>query len=358
MSAFTVLVRRYDPQRSPDPWDERHTVELDATRSVLDALVDIKDRDGTLAVRYSCRAAICGSCAVRVNGRPGLACRTPLGTAAEAGRDGVIAVEPIGNMPVIKDLVVDMDAGHWEKIGRARPWLAEHDAAPEREHIVPHDVMVDVTQTMACIQCGACVSDCLSLEVDPLFIGPAALAKAQRLVSDPRDAAHAERLRALADDPHGMYDCTHCFMCVDACPKDVAPMSQIMRLRRAAGSDHGIVDPNNGYRHEHAFVENIRRNGLLQETDLVIGSYGGRRRALAATRDSMGVFLRALLVRRKFGVRAAVGHPHRAAFRGLDRIFDRIAARPRRVELNLYVSGSEEEPGATGVAPVVEEAGA
>ena len=118
--------------------------------------------------------------------------------------------------------------------------------------------MVDVTQTMACIQCGACVSDCLSMEVDPLFIGPAALAKAYRFVGDPRDGQQFERLKDLAEDPHGIYDCTHCFNCIEACPKGVAPMSQIMRLRRIAGADHHIDDRNNGHRHEMAFVEQHR----------------------------------------------------------------------------------------------------
>ncbi len=129
---------------------------------------------------------------------------------------------------------------------------------------------------MACIQCGACVSDCLSMEVDPLFIGPAALAKAYRFVGDPRDGQHQERLRDLAEDPHGIYDCTHCFNCIEACPKGVAPMSQIMRLRRIAGADYGIDDRNNGHRHEMAFVNNIERNGLLHEADLLPDSYGGK----------------------------------------------------------------------------------
>src|SRR6185312_12583478 len=130
----------------------------------------------------------------------------------------------------------------------------------------------DVTQTMACIQCGLCVSDCLSMEVDPNFIGPAGLAKAYRFVGDPRDAQHRERLEDLAQDPHGIYDCTHCFMCVQSCPKDVAPMDQIMRLRRIAGSDQGIVDRNNGYRHERAFADNIRHNVLLNEAELLPAS--------------------------------------------------------------------------------------
>ena len=168
----------------------------------------------------------------RVNGQPGLACHTHLDKALASSRDGVIEVEPMGNMPVIKDLIVDMDAVHWKKIQRVTPWLVNKQPIPEREYIVPRESMIDVTQSMACIQCGACVSDCLWMEVDPLFIGPAALAKAYRFVGDPRDAQQFERLKDLAEDPHGIYDCTHCFNCIEACPKGVAPMSQIMRLRR------------------------------------------------------------------------------------------------------------------------------
>ena len=179
-------------------------------------------------------------------------------------------------MPVIKDLIVDMDAVHWKKIQRVTPWLLPEGDPPEREYVVPMESMIDVTQTMACIQCGACVSDCLSMEVDPLFIGPAALAKAYRFVGDPRDGQHDERLKDLAEDPHGIYDCTHCFNCIEACPKGVAPMSQIMRLRRIAGSDYEIDDRNNGHRHEKAFVKNIEKNGLLHEADLLPDSYGGK----------------------------------------------------------------------------------
>ena len=181
----------------------------------------------------------------------------------------------MGNMPVIRDLIVDMDAVHWKKIQRVTPWLINKQPVPEREYIVPHENMVDVTQTMACIQCGACVSDCLSMEIDPLFIGPAALAKAYRFVGDPRDAEPLERLKDLSEDEHGIYDCTHCFNCIDACPKGVDPMSQIMRLRRGAGTDYKIDDRNNGHRHEEAFVEHRRDYGLLNEAELLPRSYGG-----------------------------------------------------------------------------------
>src|SRR6201999_2060822 len=233
-----------------------------------DAILKIKDdEDGSIGIRCSCQQAICGSCGVRMNGKPGLACNTHLNRAGQGtgwtppdeGQEApVITVEPMGNMPVIRDLIVDMDAVHWKKIRRVTPYLINKQPVPEREYIVPHENMVDITQTMACIQCGACVSDCLSMEIDPLFIGPAALSKAYRFVGDPRDAEHAERLKDLSEDEHGIYDCTHCFNCIDARPKGVAPMSQIMRLRRRAGTDEKIVDRNNGHRHEDSFVTLVR----------------------------------------------------------------------------------------------------
>ena len=248
MPEYTLRIRRYDPQSGDAPRWDTHTVDLSPVQSVLDAILKIKDdEDGSIGIRCSCQQAICGSCGVRMNGKPGLACNTHLDEAAQRGHgtgwnppdEGqeapVITVEPMGNMPVIRDLIVDMDAVHWKKIQRVTPWLINKEPVPEREYIVPHENMVDVTQTMACIQCGACVSDCLAMEVDPLFVGPAALAKAYRFVGDPRDADHRERLNDLSEDPHGIYDCTHCFNCIDACPKGVDPMSQIMRLRRVAG---------------------------------------------------------------------------------------------------------------------------
>ena len=212
---------------------------------------------------------------MKINGQSGLGCKTQIGEAQElankkaaaAGngrrRRRPIVVEPMGNMPVIKDLVTDMESTHWTKIRRVTPWLLPHGEPPEREYVVEPESMIDITQSMACIQCGACVSSCLSMEADPDFIGPAALAKAYRFVGDPRDARDEERLYDLAKDPHGIYDCTHCFSCIDACPKGVAPMDQIMRLRRLAGED-GIEDDNHGRNHEPAFVKIIEKKGTLR----------------------------------------------------------------------------------------------
>ena len=320
MAEYTLKVRRYQPESGEGAYWEEFQVELDPSLSVLDGLLQAKDRDdGSLSVRCSCRAAICGSCGMKINGQSGLGCKTQVGEAQElankkasvsgpkgngatpgrgsenqesgprtrepgreiAGDDGrdragaeeaAIVIEPMGNMPVIKDLITDMESTHWTKIRRVTPWLLPHGTPPEREYIVEPESMIDITQSMACIQCGACVSSCLSMEADPDFIGPAALAKAYRFVGDPRDAETVERLHDLAEDPHGIYDCTHCFSCIDACPKGVAPMDQIMRLRRRAGEE-GIEDPNSGHDHEIAFVKIIEKKGTLDESLLLQESF-------------------------------------------------------------------------------------
>jgi len=303
---------------------------------------------------------------VRINGQPGLACHTHLDRARATSRDGVIEVEPMGNMPIIKDLIVDMDAVHWKKVQRVTPWLLHREPVPEREYIVPREAMVDVTQSMACIQCGACVSDCLSMEVDPLFIGPAALAKAYRFVGDPRDSQQYERLKDLAEDPHGIYDCTHCFKCIEACPKGVAPMNQIMRLRRRAGDDHHIVDRNNGHRHESAFVTLTRKNGLLDEAELLPRSHGGdswfgkfHPKAAMELADSLPVITKALM-RRKVTAKGAL-RPHKLAKEDLAQvqsIYDEIGGRDERFELNLYITGYDEDEAGAEQPPAVAATGA
>jgi len=356
MPEYTLRIRRFDPKSGEAAYWDEHQVELGERQSVLDAILKIRDEvDGSVGIRCSCQQAICGSCGVRMNGKPGLACNTHLGEAAarkhgtgwnpgEGGQPEVIEVEPMGNMPVIRDLIVDMDAVHWKKIQRVTPYLINQEPIPDREYVVPHENMVDVTQTMACIQCGACVSDCLSMEIDPLFTGPAALAKAYRFVGDPRDAEHSERLKDLAEDEHGIYDCTHCFNCIDACPKGVDPMSQIMRLRRKAGSDYEINDRNNGYRHEHAFVSNIRKNGLLHEADLLPDSYGGKfnPRAVPELLGSLPTAATAI-ARGKMSLGKILLHPHKAP-KEVKQLFDTIEGKKERVELNLYVVGYEDDP--------------
>ena len=135
---YTLRIRRYDPESGDAAYWDEHTIELEPHRSVLEGILQARARfDGSIGIRCSCRAAICGSCGVRINGQPGLACHTHLDKAQASSRDGVIEVEPMGNMPVLKDLIVDMDAVHWKKIQRVTPWLVNKEPIPEREYIVP-----------------------------------------------------------------------------------------------------------------------------------------------------------------------------------------------------------------------------
>jgi len=365
MPEYLLKIRRYDPTSGHAAYWDEHAVELSGSNSVLDAILKVRDEvDGSVGIRCSCQQAICGSCGVRMNGKPGLACNTHLQEAADRRHDGdgdarpVIEVEPMGNMPVIRDLIVDMDAVHWKKIQRVTPYLINQEPIPEREYIVPHDAMVDVTQTMACIQCGACVSDCLSMEIDPGFIGPAALSKAYRFVGDPRDADHFERLKDLSEDPHGLYDCTHCFNCIDACPKGVAPMSQIMRLRRKAGTDEEITDRNNGNRHEEAFSTLVQDYGLLNEAELLPRSWGGNSWFGKFHPDAGRVLLKSLpaiipaVLRGKVSPKIAM-FGHKLApddLQAVKKIFTKVEGRDQRIELNLYVSGNDSDDDPTPVA--------
>ena len=388
MASYTLKVRRYQPESGEGPYWEEFNVDLDPSLSVLDGILQAKDReDGSLSVRCSCRAAICGSCGMKVNGSSTLACKTQLGEAHEAanrrgngngtatrpprravptrntrrasdGGANPIVVEPMGNMPVIKDLITDMESTHWEKIRRVTPWLLPHGDPPEREYVVEPESMIDITQSMACIQCGACVSSCLSMEADPDFIGPAALAKAYRFVGDPRDAETKERLHDLAHDPHGIYDCTHCFSCIDACPKGVAPMDQIMRLRRKAGENEVDDDPNNGHSHMHAFTKIIEKKGTLDESMLLQESYApGVKGKLKPTKGA----IKGLLGSIPTGLRALRTGKVRSLAKLIPGIHPKLPdgaqddvkaiyehAEEHREEFNLYIKGEEgdEELGA------------
>ena len=271
---LTLRVKRFDPDaEKPAPYWQDYQLFIEDTATVLDALIKVReDVDGTLSLRCSCRSAICGSCAMRINGHAKLACKTKANEAVN--RDGVIIVEPAGVMPVIKDLVVDFDL-FWDHIRQVEPYLQHQGPEPDKEYIVSNESMLHLSGVTACIMCGACVSDCTVMELDPTFLGPAALAKAYRFTADPRDGdakgVSGDRLRELSK-PTGMWDCTRCFECVQVCPKGVAPMDRIMALREQA-IDAGFCN-NNGARHTEAFAGLVEHSGWLDELKLPILTVG------------------------------------------------------------------------------------
>jgi succinate dehydrogenase / fumarate reductase iron-sulfur subunit len=264
-----LKVKRFDPESGGEPRYQQYNVDLPESATVLDALIEVREyQDGTLALRCSCRSAICGSCAMRINGSARLACKTTLRSLAAEGNE--IVVDPAGNMPVLKDLVVDMGP-FWSKVRAVKPWLQPSGPVPEREYLVPNEAMAALGEVMNCIMCGACVSDCTTMEVDKSFLGPAALAKAWRFVGDPRDDSDLTRLREYSE-PSGMWDCTRCNFCVQVCPKDVKPMDQILKLR--AEAVHAGITNNAGSRHTLAFVDLIEANGRLDELRLPVYTTG------------------------------------------------------------------------------------
>jgi len=266
----TLNVKRFDPESDvQESHFQEYNLDVEDYFTVLDALIKIREEmDGTLALRCSCRASICGSCSMRVNGHAKLVCKTKLRDVAN--KDHQVTVEPMNNLPVVKDLVTDMKP-FWDKVRAVQPWLQPGGEAPEGEYIAPNETMLHLTGVMSCIMCGACVSDCTALEVDKNFLGPAALAKAYRFVGDPRDDADKDRLRMYSQSG-GIWDCTRCMECVQVCPKGVAPMDRIMSLRDKA-IEAGFNN-NNGARHTEAFSDLVKHSGRLDELKLPIRTFG------------------------------------------------------------------------------------
>ena len=264
-----LKVRRFNPETGTEPYWQEYPLEVEEHLTVLDSLIKVREEmDETLALRCSCRSAICGSCAMRINGHAALACKTKVAALLSDGR--VVVVEPMGNQRVVKDLVVDLSL-FWGKVRDVQPWLQPSGPEPEAEYLAPNEAMLHLAGVMNCIMCGACVSDCTSLEVDKNFLGPAALAKAYRFVADPRDGASRERLKAYSGYG-GVWDCTRCLTCVQVCPKDVAPMNRIMALRERAMA--AGYRGNYGARHTEAFTEIITHSGRLDELRIPLKTFG------------------------------------------------------------------------------------
>ncbi len=264
-----LKIWRYDPVRGQKKLVE---YEVDAPEwvTLLDVLDLIKDRlDGTLAYRKSCRMMICGSCGMRMDGAAVLACKTRMYDIVHSGHVPVISA--MGNLPVVKDLVVDMEP-FWGKIRAVQPWLDPGYADPgEKEHVVSQEQMDVIHKESLCIMCGCCVSECNSMEADPDFLGPAALAKGMRFVGDARDKAEVERLQSYSEE-HGIWDCTRCYFCQERCPKGVDPRDAIAKLG-AQAMDKGI-DSDMGAKHAKWFVTSAKTTGWLRETELVPKTQG------------------------------------------------------------------------------------
>ncbi len=274
-------IQRQSPQG--DPSFQTYTLEVESGSTILECLNRIKwEQDGTLAFRKNCRNTICGSCAMRINGRSALACKENVGSelARFSSPDTpAITIAPLGNLPVIKDLVVDMQS-FWDTLAVVDPYVSSSarqlalasstgketavNAPAEREFLQSPAERAKLDQVGNCILCGACYSECNAREVNPKFVGPHALAKAYRLVADNRDDRTEERLDLYNQGSQGVWGCTRCYFCNTVCPMDVAPMDQIGKIKGEilARNDAQASRP---IRHRKLLVELVKQGGWVDE---------------------------------------------------------------------------------------------
>ena len=217
---------RYDPDKDEKPRMQDYDVRLDPQdRMLLDALVRIKAEDDSLALRRSCREGVCGSDAMNINGRNGLACITKLDELKEP-----VELRPLPGLPVIRDLIVDMSQ-FFKQYHSIKPYLVNDDPAPEKERMQSPADREALDGLYECILCACCSTACPSFWWNPdKFVGPAGLLQAYRFIADSRDQAAAERLDNL-EDPYRLFRCYSIMNCVDVCPKNLNPTRAIGKIK-------------------------------------------------------------------------------------------------------------------------------
>ena len=231
VQTVTIRVQRFNPDVDQKPYWQEFPVPMTPDTTILDALHYIKaELDGSLTFRRSCRHAICGSCAMNVNGANMLACKTPL--RSKLDRQGRVTIRPLPYLPIIKDMVVDRTS-FWEQYQRVKPWLVPPADIPEKEFRISPAEVEALNHAETCIMCGACYSACQVVALNKQYIGPHALLKSFLRVLDPRDSISGERLKEVSDYD-GVFRCHTIFNCIDACPKNLNPTQAIETLRKLA----------------------------------------------------------------------------------------------------------------------------
>jgi succinate dehydrogenase / fumarate reductase iron-sulfur subunit len=228
---YAFRIRRFAPERDEPPkggrWDT-FMVEMEPSERVLDGLIRIKDTlDGTLTFRRSCAHGICGSCAMMINGKNNLACQTLMKDVPSQ-----VMLEPLPALPVIKDLVVDMEP-FFRLNELVMPYLVNEEPPPERERLQSPGDQKKTLESITCIMCSSCTNACPSYWADKEYLGPSALLKAYRFIFDSRDRAGDERMEKLVG-PHGLWRCHSIYNCVEVCPKEIDITRHLSELKRHA----------------------------------------------------------------------------------------------------------------------------
>jgi len=282
-----VIFKVIRQEKNSSPQVQSYQLDVEAGNTILDCLNRIKwEQDGSLAFRKNCRNTICGSCGMRINGRSALACKENVGSelqrtqrlplqAADSDAIPEITVAPMGNMPVIKDLVVDMSS-FWNHLEAVEPYVSSNARlVPEREFLQTPEERSQLEKTGNCILCGACYSECNAREVNPDFVGPHALAKAYRMVEDSRDQQTLTRLENYNQGTQGVWGCTRCFYCDTVCPMGVEPLEQINKIKQEILA-HKDAQDSRSIRHRKVLVELVKQGGWIDERQFglqVVGNF-------------------------------------------------------------------------------------
>jgi len=222
-----ISIYRFDPDKDKKPRMQDYEVERSPTDvMLLDLLIKIKAQDDSVSMRMSCREGVCGSDAMNINGKNGLACITKIDDLKHP-----LVIRPVPGLPVIRDLVVDMDQ-FFEHYHSIKPYLVNHDEPPKQERLQSPEDRKKLDGLYECILCGACTTACPSFWWKPdKFIGPAGLLQAYRFLADSRDQATEDRLEVL-DDPDRLYRCHNIMNCADVCPKGLSPSKAISQIKQ------------------------------------------------------------------------------------------------------------------------------
>jgi len=235
MMNIILKIQRYNPDTDDAPYYQEYTVEADPNERLLDALMQVKRfQDGSLGFRKSCAHGVCGSDAMRINGKDGLACKTLVKEVVEKNGDTVI-VEPLRYLQVQRDLIVDQSE-FFAKYRSIKPFLINDEPVEEKERIQTPEERLKFDDTTNCILCASCYSACPIPGEHPDFIGPAAIAQAFRFLADSRDRGDQQRNEVL-NSPSGVQLCQNHFECTKACPRSIMITKRINQTKRMIQND-------------------------------------------------------------------------------------------------------------------------
>lgn len=269
MKKITITIKRCDGEKS---WNQDYEIDYEKGRTVLWSLTTIREKlDSTLVFSSACQHGICGSCAIKINGKTVLVCQTPLDSMLDLFKTDTLTYEPMSHFEVIRDLAVAWEP-KMEKMKKVNPWLIPSEAGTkEKGFLQSADDFQKISSATDCILCGICASECNQLEVnDGTFLDPFIFNKAYRFAVDSRDCASEDHVHPAYENE--LWKCLHCMQCVSNCPKHIDLTGEISALRNM--SMKMGETKNQGARHARAFYEDTWKKGQLNETMLPIKTDG------------------------------------------------------------------------------------